>query len=260
MQAPKPSGNSAHAVRRKLLLTALVLATVILAGLLAKPQWSLPSLEMRSFRQVYQTLTAYRGPVRVGLQVGHLNVQDHPDELANLRYNTGAHAGGLNEVDVNLAVAQQLKASLELDGIKVDLLPATIPENYKADLLLSLHADASPDAWRRGYKSSHFRTPRNGLEPLLKTFIDEAYFYYSGLPDDDANVSGSMLDYYAFNRRKFRHSVATSTPALLVEMGYLSSSEDRRFLQDPTNPAYALKQGIMAYLDSRNRLPSQLSE
>lgn len=261
MQAHKHPSKSSRAARRRLLLTTLVLASVVLAGLWSKPTFSLADLDINGrLSYVYHAVTAYRGPVRVGLQVGHLNVQDHPEELANLRYNTGAHAGGLNEVDINYAVAQQLKASLELDGITVDVLPATVPENYKADLLLSLHADASPDEWRRGYKSSHFRAPRNKLEPDLKTYIDEAYLYYSGLPDDDMNVSGSMLDYYAFNRRKFRHSVATSTPALLVEMGYLSSSEDRSFLQDPTNPAYALKQGIVAYLESRNRLPRTASE
>lgn len=240
--------------RRKLLLMLLGVATLTLAGLLQRSH--LPSLTLNDgLRGVYHSLSAYRGPVRVGLQVGHLQAQDHPEELANLRYNTGAHASGLNEVDVNLAVAQQLKASLELEAIVVDLLPATVPKNYKADLVLSLHADASPDPWRRGYKSSHFRTPRNALEPDLKAYLDEAYIYYSGFPDDDANVSGSMLDYYAFNHRRYRHSVASSTPAVLVEMGYLSHNEDRSFLQDPTNPAYALKRGIMAYLKSRNRLP-----
>ena len=142
---------------------------------------------------------------------------------------------------------------LQFEGIEVDVLPATIPPNYQADLLISLHADSSPDDYRRGYKSSHFRYPRNKWEPVLKEHIDNAYFYFSGLPDDDLNVSGSMLEYYAFNRAAYEHTVSRSTPAVIVEMGYISNEEDLAFLRDPVNPAYALKRGILTYLAERGR-------
>ena len=250
MPAPyDPPPSSPNHKRRKLLLVCLCTASLFLLAL--SLQQFIASLEWQPFWS-----STYSGPVRVGLQVGHLNSREHPEELARLRLNTGGHWAGVDEVDINLAVAQHLSESLELDGVKVDLLPATIPEGYKADLVLSIHADVSPDESRRGYKSAHHRQPRNSLEPLLKTFIDEAYFYYTGLPDDDHNVSGSMLHYYAFNSRRYQHTVSSKTPALIVELGYISNPEDRRFLEDPTNPSFALKRGIMGYLEAQGRLPT----
>jgi N-acetylmuramoyl-L-alanine amidase len=194
------------------------------------------------------------GPVRVGIQIGHLYAQEQPDELAALRTSTGAAIGNVTEVGINQAVANHLKTTLEAEGIIVDLIPATVPPGYRADLFIALHADSSLDPNRRGYKSAHWRTPRNPREPILKQFIDEAYFYYTGLPDDHANVSGAMLGYYAFNHRRFHHTVHPRTPAVLVEMGYISNPQDLAFLRDPVNPAYALKRGIMAYLKDQGRI------
>ncbi len=260
MQEPSPGLFSA---RRRALLGSLLVAALLFLGL-AYQQGAATSLSFgeRLDGSVQRVLNAFRGPVRVGVQIGHLDAGLHPDELANLRFSTGGHWAGVNEVDLNLAVAEHLKTALELSGIQVDLLSATVPRGYRADLLISLHADASPDETRRGYKSAYFSderrpTGRNKLESVLKRHIDEAYFYYSGLPDDDPNVSGAMLEYYAFNSYRFRHSASRRTPALIVEMGYLSNPEDMRFLRDPVNPAYALKQGVESYLASQGRLPGR---
>jgi hypothetical protein len=267
VQQPSHASPGILTRRRRVLLGSLLACSSLFLIALWQPgrltsAATLPDLLDSVLQRATNSL---RGPVRVGLQVGHLDVAKHPDELANLRFNTGGHWAGVNEVDLNLAVAQHLKTSLELDGILVDLLPATLPPGYRADLLISIHADANPDTTRRGYKSAHFvndRYPegRNALEPLLKAHLDAAYFYYSGLPDDDMNVSGAMLQYYAFNHRRFRHSVHPRTPAVIVELGYLSSSEDMRFLRDPVNPAYALKRGIVSYLTEQGRLGTTLAE
>ena len=237
--------------RRLIMIVSLSVASLLLLGLTQQPVLPVPEAISAVKQSVQQSFMAK--PARVGLQIGHLNPQEQPDELAALRMNTGGYAFGINEVDINKATAYMLKDMLEFEGIEVDLLPATIPPNYHADLLISLHADSSPDVNRRGYKSAYFRYPRNKWEPELKKAIDQAYFFFSGLPDDDANVSGSMLEYYAFNRAYYKHAVSRSTPAVIVEMGYISNEKDRAFLLDPVNPAYALKRGILTYLAERGR-------
>ncbi len=239
------------------MIVCLAVACLLLLGLTQKPDLSTVPSSIDAVKETVQHMTLVPSfkpkNVRVGIQIGHFNAINQPDELERLRYSTGGSFNGVNEVDINKATAYMLSEMLEHEGIVVDLLPATIPPNYDADLVISIHADSSPEAYRRGYKSAHFRHPRNKWEPILKRHIDSAYFYYSGLPDDDQNVSGSMLEYYAFNRASFKHTVSRSTPALIVEMGYLSHPEDLAFISDPVNPAYALKRGILAYLTERGR-------
>ena len=196
---------------------------------------------------------ALLGPPRVAIQVGHLDAHEQPDELAALRASTGAQLGDLREVDVNQAIADALAERLRDAGVQVEILPARVPARYRADVLLSVHADASPDPQRSGYKSAHALPARNGREPLLKAAVDAAYLSASDLPDDDANVTGAMLDYYAFAARRVRHAAHPATAALIVEVGYLSHRGDRAWLQDPSRPAAALADGVIRSLAGVDR-------
>jgi len=206
-------------------------------------------------RSVRQLLVLTLGPPRVGLQIGHDGAAEQPGELAHLRFNTGGFAGGLSELSVNRSVAAALKRTLEARGITVDLLTATPPEGYHADLLLALHADSVADTTRTGYKSAYFDPPRSGLEPQLKSFIDADYLQLTGLPDDTKNTTGAMREYYAFNFHSYRHTVHPATPALIVELGYLSNPLDAALLREPDVLADALAGGVVRFLESRNRLP-----
>ncbi len=195
-----------------------------------------------------------KGPVRVGVQIGHLDAHLHPEEHAALRFNTGGHAAGLDELTVNMSVAEELSALLEAAGVTVDLLPASVPVHYSADAVVSLHADSVADDWRSGYKSSFFEPQRNSSDPLLKEHIDSVFLAGSGLRDDSLNTSGTMIHYYAFNPA-YRHSVNPRSPALLVEMGYISNSADRRFLLQPGLPAQLIADGLLSFLRAQKRLP-----
>ncbi len=245
-------------------LSGVSLAALLLAALLLGFTWrDVPGsgLAQETLQSAWQgAINAARGPVRVGIQVGHEDVAAHPDELARLRFNTGGHANGLDEVDLNRAVAEALKDRLEAYGVTVDLLSATPPPGYYADLFLSLHADSVEDPARRGYKSAYFDPERNPLEPRLKAYIDRAYLSASDFPDDHHNTTQNMHRYYAFNTWRYRHSVHPGTPALLVEMGYLSSDADMAFLNRPEQPAAALTAGILAFLQAQGRLPVELVE
>lgn len=194
------------------------------------------------------------GDVRVGLQIGHMNADEHPAEHARLRISTGGEANGVTEVEINRAVAEATAARLEAAGVTVDLLPASVPPRYRADLVVSIHADSSPDPDRRGFKTAHFEPARTPQERTLKALLDAAYATHTGLPDDHENVSGNMLWYYAFDPR-YRHAVSPVTPAVLLEMGYISNGRDLSVLKASEVPAEAIADGILAYLDRVGRLP-----
>ncbi len=246
-------------LRRAVLLLSLLAATAALAGIErargTEERVAAAIAHGPPDRAAFWTRlqAGVRGPPRVGLQIGHEHAERHPDELARLRTSTGAEADGVREVDVNRSVAEAAAERLLAAGVRVDLLPATVPPGYRADLLVALHADASPDPTRRGAKAAHPVPARTAREPwALRTILD-LYLEASGLPDDDANVTGAMLRYYAFDARRFRHAAARSTPAVILEMGYLTHPDDLAWLLDPVGPAEALADAIVRYLAAIDR-------
>lgn len=250
---PQPASGRARR-RRRLLGVSFLAVLIAFVGLnLSMAGQSDGTAPQPWPRSLDEAINRLRGPVRIGLQVGHLDAASQPEELASLRTSTGAHAGGVDEVDINAAIVAALAARLRALGMQVDVLPATIPPGYSADAVLSVHADANLDPARQGYKSAHFTPTRNAREPLLKVEVDRAVLLRTNLLDDDRNVSGNMLEYYAFNRRRFRHAVSRRTPALLVEMGYLSNPSDRRWLERPERVASVLESGLLGYLEAVGR-------
>ncbi len=252
-----PPRRGSKATRRAWLFGAFALALLTLLGL----NWSAAVTGRGAPSAGWVTslrgaVNALRGAPRIGLQVGHLDAAAMPAELAKLRTSTGATADGVEEVDVNHAVVRALAARLRGDGFKVDVFDATVPPRYRADLLLAVHADASADPAREGYKSAHFLPLRNGRDPLLKLAIDRAMLSRTPLGDDDRNVSLDMLKYYAFNARRFRHALARSTPALIVELGYLTNPGDRAYLAQPQRVAAVLADGVVNYLHDVGRIPA----
>ncbi len=249
------TSRSRRWLRRGVLLLALAVASLVLVGLTFGGSSRDANAASPQLRAWWGLRNLMLGPPRIGIQIGHWQAEQQPDELAALRWNTGGRAAGLDEVAVNRAVAEALAVQLEARGVRVDLLPATIPPRYRADAFISIHADSSPDPERRGYKSAHFEPARNGREARFKAFVDAAYLRLSGLPGDDANTTANMFNYYGFNTRRYRHSVSRNTPSVLVELGYLSHAEDREYLLESAAPSGALAKGIVAYLVAIGRLP-----
>jgi hypothetical protein len=190
-------------------------------------------------------------PPRVGLQVGHWKSNELPEELARLRTSTGARAGGYTEAEVNLDIAQRVAALLEQHGIVVDLLPATVPEGYDADVFVSIHADGSQSASARGFKIATPWRASRAAQHLLDTLRAE-YGSATGMPWDDA-ITFNMRGYYAFNFRRHSHAVARTTPAVIVETGFLTSATDRAMLiNQPDQVATGIANGIIRYLNERD--------
>ena len=190
-------------------------------------------------------------PPRVGLQAGHWKSKELPDELARLRTSSGANAGGFTEAEVNLAVAKRVAALLESRGMQVDLLPATVPPSYDADAFVSIHADGSASASSSGFKlATPWRTSR-ASQQLLDS-LSEEYAAATGLPQDQG-VTVNMRGYYAFNYRRHTHAIARTTPAVILEMGFLTSAADRAIMIGQADRvAVGIANGIVRYLNARD--------
>src|SRR5205823_5086813 len=106
----------------------------------------------RSFRQPLAAAPLFDppGPRHVGLQAGHWLNDEVPPELGRLQ--GGSSGGGKAEWEVNLDVAQRTAALLQATGVQVDVLPATVPPHYRANLFLALHADGDPAGQANGFK------------------------------------------------------------------------------------------------------------
>lgn len=187
---------------------------------------------------------------RVGIQVGHWKNSELPDEFPEMRARGGgASAGGVSEWQVNLSIGQQTKQILEAKGYIVDLLPATTPENYKADAFISIHADGSANTGVSGYKVAASRFDRSGAASVLASLVDRSYAAATAMPQD-TNITSAMTGYYAFNHRRFEHSINSKTPAVIIETGFLTNSKDRQFLTSrPELAAKGIADGIVAFLE-----------
>lgn len=199
-----------------------------------------------------QTARLLRPPVtstprRVAIQVGHLRAEEAPREFPNLRFQGGGSIDGIHEVDVNLDIAQRVERLLTARGFVVDILPATVPPGHLADVFVALHADADVFREARGFKIAHgfYRGPHEGE---LVRLLTEEYAAATGFPWDP-NVTDDMTDYYAFAWFRYEHALAPHTAAAILEMGFLSSEEDRAvLLGEPELVAEAIAGGISRFL------------
>lgn len=191
-------------------------------------------------------------PPRVGLQVGHWKSNELPEELARLRTSTGARWGDVSEAELNMEIATRIKPLLEAQGVVVDILPATVPPSYDADAFVAIHADGSRSAAARGWKlATPWRASR--ASELLMANVGAAYGPATGLPEDVGGVTVNMKGYYAFNYRRHVHAIARTTPAIIVEMGFMSNAADRAVMfNQPDRVASGVAQGILAYLSQRD--------
>lgn len=188
------------------------------------------------------------GPPRVALQIGHLNNANVPEELENLRGNTGASAGGYTEVEVNQAIVQKTAELLLAQGIQVDILPATVPPGYWADVFIAVHADGSTDPSVSGFKIASSWRDLTGNAPLLVTLMEDHYQRHTGFAKDP-NITRNMRGYYAFAWWRYDHSIHPMTTAAIVETGFLTNRADRKIIaEQPEIPARALSNGIVEYL------------
>jgi N-acetylmuramoyl-L-alanine amidase len=191
-------------------------------------------------------------PKRVGLQVGHWGNESLPAELKHLEASGGgASGGGYTEVQINYDLAQRTAALLRAKGVEVDVLPATVPVDYQADAFVAIHADGDARGALSGYKIA--RSPMSQIPTWDDALVGWLYAEYgrlTGLARDDDHISRRMQFYYAFNNRRYYYAVAPSTPAAIIETGFVTSAHDRALLVgDPDRAAAGLAAGLLGFLD-----------
>lgn len=190
-------------------------------------------------------------PPRVGIQIGHLRSHELPEEQAHLRTSTGARWNGLTEAQVNEAIAVRVRDILAAAGVEVDLLPATVPPAYDADAFVAIHADGSVEG-ARGWKIA---TPwrASAASRALLAAVASTYGAITGLPEDRNGITINMRGYYAFNYRRHSHAIARTTPAIIIETGFLTSAADREIIVErPDLAARGIAEGILKYLRQRD--------
>jgi hypothetical protein len=191
---------------------------------------------------------------RVGIQAGHWKIEELPAELRRLRGSTGARYGSFREVDANLDIARRVAAYLRSAGVQVDLLPATVPPGYRADAFLAIHADGAYRSGARGWKMS---TPWRSSEAsrMLLDALVNTYPHFTGLPEDRYGTTYNMRGYYAFSPHRFRHAIDSSTPAIIIETGFVTVAADREVLFGaPDTAARGIAAGIVSYLSRHDPL------
>ena len=193
------------------------------------------------------------GPRRVAIQAGHWKSDEAPDELRRLIPQTGAAWEGVTEVEINLDIAQRVSVILNSKGIAVDVLPTTIPVGYVADAFVALHADSDGVGENSGFKMAH-GARRGPYEDALLNDIKDAYGAATGLDYDARHVTRNMTGYFGFSWTRFQHAVAPHTPAVILEMGYVSSDDDRALMLDRADlVANSIADGIMKFLTDTPR-------
>ena len=185
---------------------------------------------------------------RVALQAGHWLAAEAPDELARIRSN-GTRGGGLHESQVTLRIAELAAEILASAGVIVDVLPATVPPSYHADLFISIHADGHNNSSATGFSVAAPRRDQTGIARDFVEVLAESYGASTGLRRSK-NVTRQMENYYAFNSRRYTHSIDPRTVAVIIETGFLTSPSDRRIIVDrPELSAQGIAEGVLRFLD-----------
>ena len=156
----------------------------------------------------------------------------------------GAIGNGLQEKDVNLSVALKIDKILKRHNVKVfysrttDVFVelsnrATMANNVKADIFLSIHCNSFDDPQAQGLETFSYTGSLKGAK-LAKDIQDSLIrdkLYTRNRGIKTANFAVLRL---------------TKMPAALVELGFISNSQDANILRNKQNElALAVAKGIL---------------
>jgi N-acetylmuramoyl-L-alanine amidase len=150
---------------------------------------------------------------------------------------------GLQEVEVNLAVARATVELLRVQGYRAEVLAEFDPalDAYQAAALVSIHCDSclSDLSGFKVARSSSSAVPET--EDRLVQALYTAYQAETGLAPHLNTITEDMRQYHAFGR------IAPETPGAIIETGFLGG--DRHLLTaQQDRVARGIAEGIVAFL------------
>jgi len=157
-------------------------------------------------------------------------------------------AAGVREKNVNLRVAAKIARLLEKRGVAVKMTRwqdryieledrADVANQLKADLFVSIHADAAPSRDAEGFTIYLARTASPNTRRAARS-INQAMAR--------TGTAGRGI-----REQDYRVLVGTQGPAVLIELGYLSNPREAARLNEDayqTKLAQAIVNGIVSYL------------
>jgi N-acetylmuramoyl-L-alanine amidase len=157
-------------------------------------------------------------------------------------------AAGLHEKDINLQVALRVAALLGRNGVGVVLTRqddryieleerANIANRRSTDLFVSIHSDSNPDRSRQGFTLFVARS----ASPQARQAADSI----------EQAMAATGCESHGIREADYKVLVNTDCPAVLVELGHLSNTQDVARLRDPAwqnRFAQAIASGILTYL------------
>ena len=173
-------------------------------------------------------------PLKVGIVAGHYG------------FDSGAICpDGLQEVEINLAIAEKVVALLKRKGYQVELLGEFDEAilGYQADAFVSLHADSCDIPGASGFKVVRVTNSAVPEEEdrLVECLWDE-YEKWTSLARHEDSITPDMRQYHAFRK------IALDTPGAIIEMGFML--DDRNILlYEQEKVARGIASGVICFLE-----------
>lgn len=154
---------------------------------------------------------------------------------------------GLQEVEVNLAVARQAAALLREEGYQVEVLPEYSPKlvGFRARAFVAIHSDSCVGELS-GFKVAH-HADADPLGPAarLAAALSREYAGATSLSLHPNTITDDMRRYHALRK------IAPDTPGAIIECGFLSG--DRYLLTDEQGRvARGIADGVLAFLEAED--------
>lgn len=237
--------------KRKRLLKRLCIITMTIAAILL-----LFLVVLGLYRLIFQPTTTFHvldNEVTLPWNISQETV-DIVLDAGHGGKDQGTNAGNVLEKDINLQIAQKTQQYLEKEGYKVGMVRtddtfvklgqrADYANEREAQLFVSIHCNSSESGEGNGIETYYAEEKAETSSPLAE-LIQEQVVLQTGARDRSARTAD-----YAVIRK-------TDMPAVLIEIGFLSDTEECRLLQQndyQDKIARGIADGILCYLHKSDR-------